>query len=93
MQFIEVLMMFDQVLNSKMVYLSQIDANCMQPKDEEVIMKKVLFAATLALMVLFSSMAMAETEIILAISAAPGSTQYITAEEFTRRANDRQRST
>ncbi len=27
-------------------------------------------------------------EIVFAISAAPGSTQYITAEEFTRRAND-----
>lgn len=27
-------------------------------------------------------------EIVLAISAKPGSTQYITAEEFTRRAND-----
>ena len=26
-------------------------------------------------------------EIVLAISAAPGSTQYITAEEYTRRAN------
>jgi len=27
-------------------------------------------------------------DIVLAISAAPGSTQYVTAEEFTRRAND-----
>lgn len=51
-------------------------------------MKKVLFGVVSALLVLFAANAMAKTEIILAISAAPGSTQYITAEEFTRRAND-----
>lgn len=51
-------------------------------------MKKVLFVVVSAVLVLFAVNAMAKTEIILAISAAPGSTQYITAEEFTRRAND-----
>ena len=51
-------------------------------------MKKVSFLAVLAMSVVFISNAMAQTEIVFAISAAPGSTQYITAEEFTRRAND-----
>ena len=51
-------------------------------------MKKVFFVVVLSLLVLFTANAMAKTEIIVAISAAPGSTQYITAEEFTRRAND-----
>ena len=30
----------------------------------------------------------ADVEVVVAISAPPGSTQYITAEEFTRRANE-----
>ena len=51
-------------------------------------MKKVTFLAVLAMSVVFISNAMAQTEVVFAISAAPGSTQYITAEEFTRRAND-----
>ena len=60
----------------------------MQLFNEEGVMKNFLFTILLALLVLFTSNAMAKTEITLAISAAPGSTQYITAEEFTRRAND-----
>jgi tripartite ATP-independent transporter DctP family solute receptor len=51
-------------------------------------MKKILFVVVAAAAVLITSNAMAMTEIVLAISAKPGSTQYITAEEFTRRAND-----
>ena len=41
-------------------------------------MKKVFFVVVLSLLVLFTANAMAKTEIIVAISAAPGSTQYIT---------------
>ncbi len=51
-------------------------------------MKKILLSILVVLLVFLTSNAMAKTEITLAISAAPGSTQYITAEEFTRRAND-----
>jgi tripartite ATP-independent transporter DctP family solute receptor len=51
-------------------------------------MKKNLLTTLVVLLVFLTSNAMAKTEITLAISAAPGSTQYITAEEFTRRAND-----
>ena len=54
-----------------------------------VSLKKCLLgicAGTLALGGLVQSAS--ALEIVVAISATPGSTQYITAEEFTRRANE-----
>jgi len=51
-------------------------------------MKKSLIILCVAVMALGLVQTASALEIVFAISAAPGSTQYITAEEFTRRAND-----
>ena len=51
-------------------------------------MKKCLMGFCIGLMMLGGTVVTASAlEIVLAISASPGSTQYITAEEFTKRAN------
>ena len=52
-------------------------------------MRKWLMGFSVGLLVLGGTVVTASAlEIVLAISASPGSTQYITAEEFTKRAND-----
>ena len=52
-------------------------------------MKKWLVGTCIGLLLCAGTVVSASAlEIVLAISAAPGSTQYITAEEFTRRANE-----
>ena len=51
-------------------------------------MRKWLMGFSVGLLVLGGTVVTASAlEIVLAISASPGSTQYITAEEFTKRAN------
>ncbi len=86
--FAEIISEFQQASGGKGVFLSKLVKIVCNSSEKEVIMKKFLFTVLWVLLVLFSSNAIAKTEIILAISAAPGSTQYITAEEFTRRANE-----
>lgn len=55
----------------------------------KMFMKKWLLVALAALFVIGGAVHDASAlDVVLAISAAPGSTQYITAEEFTNRAND-----
>ncbi len=55
----------------------------------KVSMKKIVFGACAALIASGGMIQSASAlEIVLAISAAPGSTQYVTAEEFTNRANE-----
>ena len=51
-------------------------------------MKKSIVMLCVAVLTLGMVQTASALEIVFAISAAPGSTQYITAEEFTRRAND-----
>jgi tripartite ATP-independent transporter DctP family solute receptor len=51
-------------------------------------LKKALLILVAGAMLLGLTQPAAALEITFAISASPGSTQYITAEEFTRRAND-----
>lgn len=51
-------------------------------------MKKCLVILCVAMLTLGMVKAVNALEIVVAISAAPGSTQYVTAEEFTRRANE-----
>ena len=52
-------------------------------------MRKWLMGFSVGLLVLGGTVVTASAlEIVLAISASPGSTQYITAEEFTKRANE-----
>ena len=51
---------------------------------------KTLLLGACAAVIAFGGMVTSASalEIVFAISAAPGSTQYVTAEEFTRRANE-----
>jgi tripartite ATP-independent transporter DctP family solute receptor len=51
-------------------------------------MKKALLFTFVSAMLLSFTQSVQALEIVVAISASPGSTQYITAEEFTRRANE-----
>ena len=51
-------------------------------------MKKALLFIFVSAMLLSFTQSVQALEVVVAISAPPGSTQYITAEEFTRRAND-----
>lgn len=51
-------------------------------------MKKAILLFCAELMVLALVQTVSTLEIVAVICAASGSTQYITAEEFTRRAND-----
>jgi tripartite ATP-independent transporter DctP family solute receptor len=53
-------------------------------------MKKKLLVAVCAGILVFGGMLQSASalDIVFAISAKPGSTQYVTAEEFTRRANE-----
>lgn len=53
-------------------------------------MKKRLLVAVCAVLMVFGGMIQSASalDIVFAISAKPGSTQYVTAEEFTKRANE-----
>jgi len=51
-------------------------------------MKKALLFIFVSAMLLSFTQSVQALEVVVAISAPPGSTQYITAEEFTRRANE-----
>ncbi len=51
-------------------------------------MKKALLFTFVSAMLLSFTQSVQALEVVVAISAPPGSTQYITAEEFTRRANE-----
>jgi tripartite ATP-independent transporter DctP family solute receptor len=51
-------------------------------------MKKALLFTFVSAMLLSFTQSVQALEVVVAISAVPGSTQYITAEEFTRRANE-----
>jgi len=56
----------------------------------KVSMRNVMLGACASMLALGGLVqSVSATEVILAISAKPGSTQYVTAEEFTRRANDK----